>query len=91
MVLNFPVLKPSGGEEKLTDQFFHLQTEDLDPMIFQLERGDDQWKEVGKIKNFAGHQKYKELVDLALAVFLIPHSNVACEHVFKYEKDKDRL
>ena len=76
------MLKPSAGEEKLHDQFSQLQIEDLDPMIFQLERADNQWKEVGKIKNFVGHQKYKELVDLALAVFLIPHSNAACERVF---------
>ena len=31
MVLNFPMLKASVGEEKLRGQFFQLQIEDLDP------------------------------------------------------------
>ena len=52
-------VKTIGGEEKLRDQFFQLQIEDLDSMIFQLERADDQWKKLGKSKTLLATRNIK--------------------------------
>ncbi len=78
----FKALAPSCSMDELEEQFGCLQIEELDATILQLDRADQQWIQVGQIKKSSGQRKYPDLVKLATAVLLIPHSNACCERVF---------
>ena len=78
----FPAIKPDCSLDQLQEQFSDLQVDCIPGDILQLERADEQWGKIRLINDAAGHSKYDHLVQVALKVLLIPHSNACCERVF---------